>query len=324
MIFLLGVLIAAPRLTEFFSAALFPSFRAGASPIVSHNSAASARQSAVNNAGDSFPDISAEGVLVRDLIGEETLYQKNTTVQFPIASITKLMTSILFEEHVSLKEEYALSPEAKKVKPKVSALPPGAFLRGEDLIRLMMIESSNDIAYSAAEKIGKILNFEKRLDLDFATAIQTAVSEMNKKALALGLFATNFANPAGFDDGLHYSTAEDLFVLMKYAFSKTPFVWHASSEPEASIRYRAPGKASYSTITIKNTNPLLDRFPRIVGSKTGFTDEAGEAVVLLYQLTSGRNIAIILLKSLDRFGDAEKVIQWLDKGFVQNFKREAR
>lgn len=312
---LLLVVISAPYATEYFDSASRPSQENNPETARAQSSSQTAffeQSMEIPPASSSFPPVQSEGVLVRDMATGETLFEKNSHVKFPVASLTKIMTALLMHEIVPLNQEYRLSAEAKKTSPKISFVPAGSFVRGEDIITYMMIESANDMAYLAAEKIGQTLNFKRGLHLDFQSAVRSAVLAMNERALEIGLKDTNFVNPAGLDDKLHYSTAEDLFLLMKYVFEHAPSVWHVSQYPEETLNYRRESPQSVYSIRIKNTNPLTGNYRRILGSKTGFTDEAGQALVLIYQLTSGRNIAIIVLKSEDRFGDAEKIIQWLD------------
>lgn len=313
---LLFTVIGAPYGMEHFDAVIrSPDTNLKPAEVRASSQEASLEQSilASLHISQSFPDIRAEGILVRDIKTEEILFEKNSRTEFPIASLTKIMTSLLASETIPLHQEYRMSEEAKKTVPKVSSVPAGSFVSGEDIIKYMMIESTNDMAYLAAEKIGKIINFQKHLDLDFQSAIRAAVFAMNERAFLLGLRSTNFANPAGLDDGLHYSTAEDFFLLMKYILEHAPSIWHFSQSPEETLYYRQGAESTFHPIRIKNTNPLVRTHSRILGSKTGLTDEAGQAIVLIYQLTSGKNIAIIILKSEDRFGDAEKIIQWLDQ-----------
>lgn len=260
-----------------------------------------------------FPTISAKGVLVADIDNGVVLFERSEHDRFPIASLTKMMTGTLFLESVSLSDRYLVTPAAKNTAPKVSRIPEGSLVSGMDILKLIMVESDNDIANLAAEKIGKSVNFQNDKGLDFKSSLRSAVSVMNKKAEALGMEDTHYENPIGLDDSLHYSTARDLFTLMRYIWETHRELWEYSKHSKDIVSYLPLKEKKDVHIGISNTNPLLEKFPRIVGSKTGLTNQAGEAVVLMYRVPSGRHIAIIVLKSEDRFGEAEKIIKWLEK-----------
>lgn len=258
-----------------------------------------------------FPDISSESFFIGDMNSGVVWKEKEPDSTHPIASLTKIATSLLFFENISQNEWYRVSKEAKNTIPKLSSIPEGAFISAPDIIRLMMMESDNDIAQVAAEKIGRAINFEKQDDLDYNFALQATISAMNARVHELGLLNTNFINPIGLDDALQYSSARDLFYLVKYIFENRLTIWHLSRRYHASVVYKnLDGKMS--EISITNTNPLIQDYPRIIGSKTGLTDDAGQALSFIYRLKDGRAIGVVLLKSQDRFGDGEKIIQWLD------------
>lgn len=259
-----------------------------------------------------FPVLTAKSILVSDIRNGHAYYQKNIDERFPIASLTKIMTSLLFSEMIPQNDLYRVTDKAKKTGPRISAIPEGAYISGNAIITLMMTESDNDVARLAAEKIGRTINFSKHLPLDFENALSSAVSAMNERSYALGMKNTNFMNPVGFDDALQYSTAQDIFTLMRYVFNHYPRIWRESKNAEPVISFKKTLTGIDETLTAKNTNQLIPRYPRIVGSKTGFTDEAGQAIILLYSLSSADTVAIIILKSDDRFGEAEKIIHWLD------------
>lgn len=258
------------------------------------------------------PDIIAEGALARRVKTGETLFAKNEQKIFAVASIVKLMTALLFVERIGPLERVAIAEDAKnalKSDEKQSGIPANATMKAEDLLKLLIAESDNDAAYAAAEATSARLGFQ-RPDAQFAERISRFVSLMNAERDALGLTGTNFTNPAGRDDLLNYSTAEDLFLLAKTINERAPSIWSASRFVDGTIY--AENGASYR---FENTNVLLKEFPAIYGSKTGFTDDAGEALLMLYELAAGDPVAIIILKSKDRIADGRIMIQWLENSF---------
>jgi len=141
------------------------------------------------------PVFASRAVLVKDLTTDTVLHQKDASLPFPVASLTKIMTALVAGEYY--KQNAVLTVD-------VSAGMPGSkvgLARGEDLtfrslLYGMLLNSGNDAAFTLAENYpGGILGF---------------VSAMNKKVLDLGLKNTHFDNPAGYDSPDHFSTASDL------------------------------------------------------------------------------------------------------------------
>ena len=87
---------------------------------------------------------------------------------------------------------------------------------------------------------------------------------MNRRAAALGLRDTHFANPNGLDDDGNYATARDLAYLAAYAMKQPAFARIAATKT-ASI----PGRS------LRNHNKLLWRYDGADGVKTGYTKAAG-------------------------------------------------
>ena len=67
-----------------------------------------------------FPEIAAESVFIADITGGDIWHEKNADATYPIASVTKIMTSLLFIEHVPQDGWYRVPPEAKQTPPKLS------------------------------------------------------------------------------------------------------------------------------------------------------------------------------------------------------------
>ena len=259
------------------------------------------------------PDVSAEGVLVKRLRTGEVLLAKNETKIFAIASLAKLMTAMLFIERVGASEFVTVSSESQSVlesDEKRSKVKAGEALKAEDLLMLLVAESDNDAAYAAAE--AAILRAKPELSLvPFAGRVAEFVFLMNDKREALGLRNTHFMNPGGRDNLLNYSTAEELFLLARQIYHDYPAIWNVSRIIEGDI-FSKEGTSYH----FENTNELLKEFPAIYGSKTGFTDQAGEALLMLYDLAPRDPIFAVILKSQDRFGDGRSILRWLEESFI--------
>ncbi|MDP3727460.1 MAG: hypothetical protein Q8R35_02350 [bacterium] len=266
--------------------------------------------------GTAEPGLSAEAVLIERLKSSETLWERNTDLRLPIASLTKLMTALLLAEVGQPLDAVEFSAEAKRIggrDDKRSAAIIGERLRAEDMLRMLLISSDNDAAYAAAEYVA-LLHHPELANASFPDRTAAFVTLMNARAEALGLTHTHFANPAGSDDPANYSSARDLAALAKAIAKTYPELWAISRTHETFIF--GEGGRRYGLV---NTNPLLREYPAIYGSKTGYEDEAKGALLILYQLARDELFLIVLLRSADRFGpngDGRAAIQWLEENFV--------
>lgn len=260
----------------------------------------------------SDPEIGAEAVLVMRTQGDHAvLFSRNADARFPVASLTKLMTALIFADAVEPLALVDISDAAKRVgdvEEKRSAVPAGERVRAEDLLKLLIVSSDGDAAYAAAEHVGSM---DAPANALFQEKIARFVRRMNVRAETLGLTNTHFANPSGIDDPENFSSAADLLRIMSAISERHPEIWAVSRIQELFI-FGEKGKR-YGVV---NTNPLLAEFPAIYGSKTGLEDEAKGALVMLYQLAPDERIAIVLLRSSDRFADGRRLIRWIEESFT--------
>lgn len=116
------------------------------------------------------------------------------------------------------------------------------------------------------------------------------INKLNQKAQELGMQNTHFTDASGLDPG-NISTPKDLILLAKEIL-KRPDLINILQTPE----YK----------NIKNTNTLLG-LPGVIAGKTGFTDEAGQCLLLI----TDKYISIVL-NAEDRFLESEKLIKIID------------
>ena len=251
------------------------------------------------------PEILAQSFLVQLINDSTPLLSRRSFKQMRPASLTKILTSVLAIEELDENAPVVFSSFAKSAGEKESPVPVGeAFIR-DNAVRFAIIESANDAAVALAEAMGR-----KRGAFSFDDAIALFVQRANQKAKSLGMENSQFQNPTGLDDDKHYTTAEDLFRLVSYAWKNHPEIWNFSRANEADIN-----SLTHTTYHIIATNQLLNEFPALLGGKTGLTDKAKGALILLYPIKPDRVAVIIILGSDDRFEDGKKLIQWLEEGF---------
>jgi D-alanyl-D-alanine carboxypeptidase len=227
------------------------------------------------------------------------IFKKHENEKLPIASLTKLMTALvvsnIYQEFDTVKiSKQAIEQEGNEIELKV-----GEVFPINELLYIMLIESSNDAAYALATPDFKT---EKMLEKDF-------VDLMNLYAyydVGLNPETTHFVNSTGLDpeepsEDTNYSTVKDLVKLVEYILENKPEIFEILSQKEnQSFRY-----------TLKNTNELLGEVNGITGGKTGYTDKAGGCLILILEGPSKDSYFInIILGSNNRFGEMEQLINW--------------
>lgn len=242
------------------------------------------------------PSIDGKVGLAYDTRSGRFLFSKNTRTKFPIASLTKLLSAITVLENLDLKDTVMIPKEALKVDEEKQTLYLGEQLSVQDLLKLMLIESSNDAAYALSYHAnGRGINF---------------VDKMNEKAQTLNMLESKFLDPAGLNDEA-YSTAEDLVKLVKYSM-KYDLIWNILTEKSIVVK-SLDNKIEHR---LESTNQLLGVIPDIIGGKTGHTDGALGCMILVVDIP-GKNDKIIniILGSQDRFGDTKKLVDWVKSAY---------
>jgi D-alanyl-D-alanine carboxypeptidase (penicillin-binding protein 5/6) len=233
-------------------------------------------------------DLSAPAAgIAFDFADGRVLWEKNSTLRRPIASLTKMMTALLTVERLGPDDRVKITHAVDKVPPsRMAGLKAGRKVKAEVLLKGLLISSSNNAAVALA--------------IGGAGSTQEWVRLMNKRAKLLGLRCTRYVDPHGLSVGDH-SCAADLAVLAMRAMAEPRIARIARKR--ATRVWPGAGKR----ITLRTTNHLLrDRFPGAIGLKTGFTNPAGLCLVAVIERGS-RRIGIVLLHDKDPWGSARKV-----------------
>ncbi len=118
---------------------------------------------------------------------------------------------------------------------------------------------------------------------------------------------THYVNPHGFDEVGHHSSAYDIALLMAHDMENPTFS-SIMKMKECDVAILNSDRVSH----VSTTNELLKADdPLIEGGKTGFTDEAGEAVVLVAKNPAGHRIITVILDSPRRFAEGKKLIDFV-------------
>lgn len=236
------------------------------------------------------PSLSAEGYLVADIQTDEIILEKNKAKQFPVASITKLMTALVSIETIDQSQIAIVPLEALAGEnPSIKSLSEGEVISTGSLLYPLLLESSNAAAKTLANHVGT-KNF---------------VNYMNGKANSLGLYNTFFADSSGLSSK-NISTPKDLFRLVSYIFKNKKQVLDITRK-----------KGFEEGMKKWSNGDKFSGLENFLGGKTGYTESAGKTFAGVFSLSSvetgQREIAIIILKSKDRDDDLIKILDYLKK-----------
>lgn len=271
------------------------------------------------------PIINAKSAIVVDMNNGIILYENNIHEPLPIASLTKLMTTVIVIEEIDPKETAIISKNAAHTEGSTIWLAEGEKITVENLLYAALINSANDSAVALAEHS--------------SGTTEKFVEKMNNRSKELGMLSTNFVNPTGLDEDFHFelqstlttenqtiensilplekpinktssksrniSTAYDLTLLSRYAFGKS-FIRRAVTKKELQIA------SVNETLTHKlnNTNELLNSYLHVLGLKTGTTDAAGECLIAVIANENGNDIMTIVLNSPSRYKETKILADW--------------
>lgn len=246
-----------------------------------------------NITGVKAPSLSAQGLIILDLGSGVRILERNATAPFLPASTVKLMTALVALEAFT-KEQVLTVPkivdEGQDIK-----LVEGEKMSVESLLYGLLIASANDAAETLA--------------VSYPGGKEAFIQRMNEKAKELFLKNTHFVNPTGIDEEKQYSSALDLTLLSRRA------LWHPLlAQIVATKEVTLTSIDGKITHRMTNINQLLGKVSGVQGIKTGWTEGAGECLITLTE-RENHKILIVLLGSKDRFGETEKLINWVFTNF---------
>lgn len=244
---------------------------------------------------DTEPDISVSissdnlyspNAILLSLKDQTILMQKNIEGRVYPASLTKMMTAIIAIENLTdLKEEIELTDSMfqglYEANASMAGFQPGEKVRAIDLIYGALLPSGAESCIGLAHQV--------------AGSEQAFVRMMNQKAAELGMTNTNFKNTTGLHDKNHYTTVEDLAILLSYALQNDTYrdVFTSSRYSTQPTNKHPDGITFYSTMFEKlKLNDQSIVTGEILGGKTGFTDKAGLCLASLAKVDKKEYILI--------------------------------
>ncbi len=241
------------------------------------------------------PSLKSTGVLVVDESDSSVLFSKRADVASPIASITKLMTSlVVLDAKQPMDEQITISQADVDVgRGAVSRLSVGTTLTRADLMHLALMSSENRAAHA--------------LGNNYPGGLPAFVTAMNAKALSLGMTSAHFVEPTGLSSQ-NVASPEDLSKLV-IAASQNPKIRAYSTDRSYSVRVRR------HVVNYRNTDRLVANPAwNILVQKTGYITEAGRCLVM-EAVIDGRSVVIVLLDSFGKYtrlADAARIKRWME------------
>jgi D-alanyl-D-alanine endopeptidase (penicillin-binding protein 7) len=248
----------------------------------------------INELGQEVPDVRAEAAIIYDPQTNEVLWESNAQDQRSIASITKVMTSLVFLESgmplstpvtVQRSDVYAASTTYLRAGYQVTA---------DDLLHLLLIGSDN----AAARALARVSPY----------GAAGFVDKMNEKAVELGLERTHYADPSGLLS-TNVSSAYDMARLIAFV----------SGDDRIGSVMRKASHTVYSgkrVINVNSTNQLVRTGEYdVLGGKTGFISRSGYCLATLLRLPqTGKQVAVVVLgarSNQGRFWETRHLFNWL-------------
>ena len=228
--------------------------------------------------------ISASSYIVMDSDNNRVLEGSNINKKSLIASITKIMTSMVVIETSNVNKNITIGEEVLKSFGSGIYVSVGEKIGVLDLLYGLMLRSGNDAAIALAYHV--------------AGSMDGFAFLMNNKAKDLGMNNTSFVNSSGLEDGdnANMSTVYDMALLSSYAINNSLYRKIVGTK-DITV------KTDLKTYVWHNKHKLVTGYYEYaIGGKTGFTKQARRTLV-----TSARKddmeLVVVTLKAGDDWND---------------------
>ena len=247
--------------------------------------------------GNVVPDLRAAAAIIYEPSSGKVLWEEHSQDERSIASITKVMTAVVFLESASDLNQEVLVTRPDTFAASTTYLKTNDRVRLSDMLHLLLLPSDN----AAARVLARV----SPLGYD------GFIARMNQKAKDLGLDHTHYADSSGLNAG-NVSSAYDMARLISYA-AEDDRIGPIMRTPEYSFRTTA-GRL----ITVRSTNQILRAGDvDVLGGKTGFIAKAGYCLATLLKLPQGGpSLAVVVLganSNPGRFWETRHLLAWLSE-----------
>ncbi|MFD3447451.1 D-alanyl-D-alanine carboxypeptidase family protein [Microbacteriaceae bacterium 4G12] len=228
----------------------------------------------------------------------DVLYDKEAHQKAYPASMTKVLTGIVFLEHTKPGEQIAFSKNAldqEKSNYQIE-FQVGETVDRDTALMILMVLSANDMAYAISEHV--------------AGSTEAFAKMMNEKAKELGAQGSNFITPNGLHDPNHYTTPYDMAMITRGAL-------HHPELMKAMITQRTSVTTSRQTVSIFNKARFFEN-PNCIGGKTGFTNEARNTLVEINQQNGNEIINVVMAsQKAEIYNDMKNISDYVFPQFAK-------
>ena len=227
-----------------------------------------------------------------DLEGGRTVIENDITKKIYPASITKIMTALLAIKYGGDMDQMLTAsshvPDMEWQAQKIG-IEKGDKMTLDQALHYLMVYSANDAAVLIAEHVGR--DYDDFIDM------------MNEEAEKLGATKTHFVNPHGLHDEDHYTTAYDLFLIFSECLKYDKFRELIDLNYYSTVFHDKDG--NIRAIEVPSTDNYLMGYVnppskiKVIGGKTGTTDQAGSCLILLSKNAEGREFVSVVLGAID-------------------------
>lgn len=223
-------------------------------------------------------DITGEYVTLYNMNEDTLLYSKNDTKKTSIASLTKMMTTLVAIEEIDNLDKIVTIKERDfegTVGYSKAGFKVGDKVTYRDLLYGIILPSGADAVNAV---VNNTLEYDK------------FIKKMNETAKKIGMNDTSYANPVGKDDENNYSTSNDLAKLLKYALKNETFKTIFTTK-------------NYKTSNGLNLESTVNRYENILntneikGAKSGFTKDAGRCLASITTLNNVDYLLVVINSS---------------------------
>lgn len=244
-----------------------------------------------------IPPGPAPAWIVADMDTGQILAGRNDEQPSPPASTIKTLLATVVLDEVPLDSTIVATDADTRVECNCAGVAPGQTYTARQLLDGLLLVSGNDAANTLARMLG---------------GADAAVAKMNAKAALLGAYGTNAGSPSGIDaPGMAmWSTPHDLAVIFRNAMSYPVFA-QITAAPTAVFPTRT------GTKVLVNQDEMMQRYPGMIGGKTGYTDLARKTFVGAAE-RNGRRLVVAMMYGLVKEGGPtywDQAAALLDWGF---------
>lgn len=248
-------------------------------------------------------DVSADAWLVADLDTGDVIAARDPHGRHRPASIIKVLTAMQAINELPLNKMVEGTQEDANAEGTKVGVDLGGRYTVNDLLHGLLMHSGNDAAHALAMQLG---------------GVDVALQKVNALAVKLGGRDTRVATPSGLDGPGMSTSAYDIGLFYRYAFSNPTFANIVGTRTYNFPGHPAkPGETSdHPGYELENDNKLLLNYPGALGGKTGYTDDAGQTFVGAANRDGRRLVAVLLHGSREPIAPWEQAAHLLDYGFA--------